>query len=82
MGKLGAVVIDPRRHDAVLFDADSALGSTLATQLREIGVGTAVISADGPVQAADRLRCAPAAASWSPGTRRASRPRAPPGSRW
>jgi len=59
MGKLGAVVIDPRRHDAVLFDAGSALGSALAAQLREIGVGTAVISADGPVQAADRLQVRP-----------------------
>jgi len=59
MGKLGAVVIDPRRHDAVLFDAGSALGSALAAQLREIGVGTAVISADGPVQAADSLQVRP-----------------------
>ncbi|HET9890305.1 MAG TPA: trehalose-phosphatase [Mycobacterium sp.] len=59
MGKLGAVVIDPRRHDAVLFDAGSGLGSALATQLREIGVGTAVISADGPVQAADSLQVRP-----------------------
>jgi trehalose 6-phosphate phosphatase len=59
MGKSGPVIIDPRRHDAVLFDTDTALGSTLATQLREIGVGTAVISADGPVQAANRLRVRP-----------------------
>ncbi|MGN6337417.1 trehalose-phosphatase [Mycobacterium sp.] len=59
MGKSGAVVIDPRRHDAVLFDAGGALGSALAAQLREIGVGTAVISADGPVQAADNLQVRP-----------------------
>jgi trehalose 6-phosphate phosphatase len=59
MGKLGAVVIDPRRHDAVLFDAGSALGSALAARLREIGVATAVISADGPVQAADSLKVRP-----------------------
>ncbi|OBH58957.1 trehalose-phosphatase [Mycobacterium mantenii] len=59
MGKSGPVIIDPRRHDAVLFDADGALGSALATQLRETGVGTAVIAADGPVQAADRLTVRP-----------------------
>lgn len=59
MGKLGPVIIDPRRHDAVLFDDDGALGSALAARLRETGVGTAVISADGPVQAADRLRVRP-----------------------
>lgn len=59
MGKLGAVVIDPRRHDAVLFDAGSALGSALAARLREIGVGTAVISEDGAVRAADRLQVRP-----------------------
>ena len=56
MGKLGPVIIDPRRHDAVLFDIDSALGSPLAAQLREIGLGTAVVSADGPMQAVNRLK--------------------------
>lgn len=56
MDKLGPVTIDPRRHDAVLFDAEGALGSTLAAQLREVGVGTAAFSsADGPVRVADRL---------------------------
>lgn len=59
MGKLGPVIIDPRRHDAVLFDDDGALGSPLAARLRETGVGTAVVSADGPVQAANRLRVRP-----------------------
>jgi trehalose 6-phosphate phosphatase len=59
MGKSGPVVIDPRRHDAVLFDTDTALGSALAAQLREIGVGAAVIAADGPVQAANGLRVRP-----------------------
>ncbi|OBJ15922.1 trehalose-phosphatase [Mycobacterium colombiense] len=59
MGKLGPVIIDPRRHDAVLFDDDGALGSTLADRLRETGVGTAVVSADGPVEAANRLRVRP-----------------------
>lgn len=58
MGKLGPAVIDPRRHDAVLFDADGALGSSLAARLREIGVGAAV-SADGPARTADRLRVRP-----------------------
>lgn len=38
MRKLGPVIIDPRRHDAVLFDA--ALDATaLVGQLREVGVG-------------------------------------------
>jgi trehalose 6-phosphate phosphatase len=59
MGKSGPVIIDPRRHDAVLFDTESALGSELAAQLREIGVGAGVISADGPVQAANGLRVRP-----------------------
>ena len=54
MRKLGPVIIDPRRHDAVLIDLDavvtsegSALDSaaTLIRQLHEIGVGTAVFSA-------------------------------------
>jgi trehalose 6-phosphate phosphatase len=48
------VIIDPRRHDAVLFDLDvvvTAKGSvldstvTLVRQLQETGVGTAVFSA-------------------------------------
>jgi trehalose 6-phosphate phosphatase len=52
--KLGPVIIDPRRHDAVLFDLDAvvtaegrALDSavTLMRQLHEIGAGTAVFSA-------------------------------------
>ena len=59
MDKLAPVIIDPRRHDAVLFDADSALGSTLGTQLREVGVGTAAIPADGPVQGANALKVRP-----------------------
>ncbi|MES3667523.1 hypothetical protein Q9Q74_25275, partial [Mycobacterium intracellulare] len=35
------VIIDPRRHDAVLFDLETDLGSTLAARLRDVGVGTA-----------------------------------------
>ncbi len=53
------VIIDPRRHDAVLFGAEIALGSALAAQLHEIGVRTAVVSADGPARAADRLNVRP-----------------------
>jgi trehalose 6-phosphate phosphatase len=50
---LGPVIIDPRRHDAVLFDLDAmvtakgaALNSavTLVRQLDEMGAGTAVFS--------------------------------------
>ena len=53
MRKLGPVIIDPRRHDAVLFDLDSVVAAegsapdsavTLIRQLHEIGAGTAVFS--------------------------------------
>lgn len=53
------VIIDPRRHDAVLFDQDTDLGSTLATRLRELGVGTAVVVAGGPERAAAGLKVRP-----------------------
>ncbi|ORA09942.1 trehalose-phosphatase [Mycobacterium arosiense] len=54
------VIIDPRRHDAVLFfDAEGALGSPLAAQLREVGVGTAAVWSDGPVRAAAGLNVRP-----------------------
>jgi trehalose 6-phosphate phosphatase len=52
--KLGPVIIDPRRHDAVLIDLDAVLTAegialdsavTLIRQLHEIGAGTAVFSA-------------------------------------
>lgn len=59
MGESGPVVIDPRRHDAVLFGVGDALGSALASQLGQIGVGTAAIAADDPAAAADRLRVRP-----------------------
>jgi trehalose 6-phosphate phosphatase len=46
-----SVIIDPRRHDGVLFDLDAVVTDTtfestvkLARQLDEIGVGTAVFS--------------------------------------
>ena len=52
------VIIDPRRHDAVLFDldavvTDAAFESTvkLVRQLEEIGVGTAVFSSNRSCQA-------------------------------
>lgn len=66
------VIIDPRRHDAVLFDA--AVDSTMALigQLEEVGVGTGVFSSSGGcqdvlIEAANRLsaragRCAVVAA--------------------
>ncbi|MGZ4510216.1 MAG: trehalose-phosphatase [Mycobacterium sp.] len=55
MPKSGPVIIDPRRPDAVLFDAlDPALGG----QLREIGVGSAVFT-EGPSRAADELGVRP-----------------------
>jgi trehalose 6-phosphate phosphatase len=53
--KLEPVIIDPRRHDAVLFDLDTVVTAerrvfdssvTLVRQLQEIGVGTAAFSAD------------------------------------
>ena len=65
---LEPVTIDPRRHDAVLFDLDSvtrrsAFDSTLVRQLQEIGVGAVSFSssraADGLVETADRLGARP-----------------------
>ncbi len=68
MVKFEPVIIDPRRHDAVLFAldavaADSESGVTPVRQLQEIGVGTAFV--DSPVSAstltelADRLAARP-----------------------
>lgn len=56
MSKSGPVIIDPRRHDAVLFDCSTALDSPLARRLHEVGVGTAVFSAADAVQEAQRLQ--------------------------
>jgi trehalose 6-phosphate phosphatase len=73
MPKLGPVVIDPRRLDAVLFDLDAVAGaeggglnSTLVRQLQDIGIGAGGFSAargQSPLEAAHRLgvwpgRCA------------------------
>jgi trehalose 6-phosphate phosphatase len=51
VGKLEPVIIDPRRHDAVLFAlpalaTDIASAVTLVRQLQEIGVGVAVFSSE------------------------------------
>jgi trehalose 6-phosphate phosphatase len=63
---LQQVTIDPRRHDAVLFDLDAAVddgASLLARQLRQAGVGTEGL--DDPiapatlVEAAGRLKAPP-----------------------
>ena len=57
MGKLEPVIIDPRRHDAVLFDLDAVVTDapfesavTLVAQLAGIGVRTAVFSSHGSCQ--------------------------------
>jgi len=55
-----SVIIDPRRHDAVLFDA--ALGSSpaLVRQLRDAGVGTGVFASDSELgRAAGELSVRP-----------------------
>jgi trehalose 6-phosphate phosphatase len=62
--KLEPVTIDPRRHDAVLFDAALDSAGALLRQLREVGVGTGVFSPSGNVrdtlsEAADELSVRP-----------------------
>ncbi|MBW0016283.1 MAG: trehalose-phosphatase [Mycobacterium sp.] len=59
------VTIDPRRHDAVLFDSALDVTHSLIRQLQEVGVGTGVFG--DVIEAADRLavragRCAVVAA--------------------
>jgi trehalose 6-phosphate phosphatase len=60
--KFEAVIIDPRRHDAVLFALEESVES-LVGQLQEIGVDTAradaPVSAGALVQLADRLKVRP-----------------------
>jgi trehalose 6-phosphate phosphatase len=56
---LESVVIDPRRHDAVLFDLGSDSPHALVDRLRDAGVGTAVSSGDRLLEAADRLTVQP-----------------------
>ncbi|OBI10572.1 trehalose-phosphatase [Mycobacterium scrofulaceum] len=55
MPESGSVVIDPRRHDAVLFHAPEP---ALEGRLREAGVRTAVYTED-PLDAAGRLQVRP-----------------------
>jgi trehalose 6-phosphate phosphatase len=62
--KFGPVTIDPRRHDAVLFDTASDPAQALLGQLREVGVGTGVFTSSGNlrdtlVEAANRLAARP-----------------------
>lgn len=54
------VSIDPRRHDAVLFDAALGDAQALAGRLREAGVGTGAFSSGGTLRAAaDELSVRP-----------------------
>ncbi|OBA78825.1 trehalose-phosphatase [Mycobacterium sp. 1164966.3] len=41
------VTIDPRRHDAVLFDTSLNSTQTLVRQLQEVGIGSGVFASDG-----------------------------------
>jgi trehalose 6-phosphate phosphatase len=59
---LGPITIDPRRHDAVLFDLALGPVQALARQLGEVGVGTGVFSSSGDgnlSEAADELSVRP-----------------------
>ena len=53
------VIIDPRRHDAVLFEAALDSAQTLIRQLREAGVGVGFFSPDALSEAADEARPSP-----------------------
>ncbi len=64
VGKLEPVIIDPRRHDAVLLDAALDSAQALLPALREARVGTGVFSSSGNVrdalsEAADGLSVRP-----------------------
>jgi trehalose 6-phosphate phosphatase len=59
---LGPVTIDPRRHDAVLFDVALGPVQALTRQLDEVGVGTGTFSSSGYDtlgEAADELSVRP-----------------------
>jgi trehalose 6-phosphate phosphatase len=59
---LGPVTIDPRRHDAVLFDVALGPVQALTRQLDEVGVGTGTFSSSGYDtlgEAADELSIRP-----------------------
>lgn len=62
MGKSEPAVIDPRRHDAVLFGAGVA-AAELARRLEAVGVGTAVVADAGPGVVAGRLGVRPGRAA-------------------
>jgi trehalose 6-phosphate phosphatase len=62
---LEPVRIDPRRHDAVLFDAASEPAQALLRQLREVGVRTGVFSSSGEL--GDTLREAAGGLAARPG---------------
>ena len=53
------VIIDPRRHDAVLFEAALDSAQTLIRQLREAGVGVGFFSPGALSEAADELSVRP-----------------------
>jgi trehalose 6-phosphate phosphatase len=62
--KLEPVTIDPRRHDAVLFDTALDSAQVLSRQLREVGVGTGAFASSGDLrdaltEAADGLAVRP-----------------------
>jgi trehalose 6-phosphate phosphatase len=59
--KLESVTIDPRRHDAVLFDAAAGDTETLVRHLHDVGVRSGVFSSGGNnlIEAADRVSARP-----------------------
>ena len=60
MPKLESVTIDPRRHDAVLFDAAVEAAEALSQKLHEVGVRTGVFSSGSALsEAADRVSARP-----------------------
>src|ERR1700738_1926801 len=61
MPKSGSVTIDPRRHDAVLFDAALPSSQALLVKLHDVRVGTGIFSADGNslLEAAEQLSVRP-----------------------
>lgn len=59
MPNSGPVTIDPRHHDAVLFDAALPPAHPLLERLRSVHVGTAVCAPGGLVEAARRLSTRP-----------------------
>lgn len=59
MPKSGSVTIDPRHHDAVLFDAALPPAPALLDRLRSVRVGTAGCAPDGLIEAARQLSTRP-----------------------